>query len=159
MTINYTDEMKLPLPDGLPYNWIAIFNGICEQLDAGAELTFTFGENVAAGDCVALKTDGKIYRALNTDATLTPAIGFAPNAVTSGNEGKVRWFGWIDIDTSWSADRYISWSPGQCAWVGSTEGRLAKQSYSWGNVVAWAKAHTTASWNTRFVINPKDICP
>ena len=46
MAINYTEEMKLPMPDGLPYNWTAIFNGIVDQLDAGAELTFTFGENV-----------------------------------------------------------------------------------------------------------------
>ena len=44
MTINYTEEMKLPQPDGSPYNWLAILNGIVEALDAGAELTFVFGE-------------------------------------------------------------------------------------------------------------------
>lgn len=159
MTINYTNEMKLPMPDGLPYNWVAIINGIVEALDAGAELTFTFGENVAAGDAVALKTtDGKIYKAKSEDSTLTPAIGFSPNLVGANSEGRVRWFGWIDVDTSWSAGDQASWSPGECAYVGSVAGRLAKTQYSWANPVGYAKGFTNASYITRFAIHPHHRC-
>jgi hypothetical protein len=158
MTINYTEEMKMPMPDGLPYNWIAIFNGIVELLDKGAELTFTFGETVAAGDVVALKTDGKIYKAKATSSTLTPAIGFAPNAVTINTEGKVRYFGWIDVDTSYSYNRQVSFSPGDCVYCSSIAGRLSKASYSYANALGFAKAHTTAGWLTRIVIKPIGIC-
>lgn len=159
MTINYTEEMKLPMPDGLPYNWVAIINGIVESLDAGAELTFTFGENVSAGDAVSLKsTDGRIYKAQSNDSTLTPAIGFSPNSVSSGAEGKVRWFGWIDIDTSYSAAINPSWSPGECAYVDSIGGRLAKTQSSWANAVGWAKTNTSSDFTTRFAIRPEPRC-
>ena len=67
-------------------------------------MTFTFGEDVPAGDAVTIhKTNGKIYKADASDLDLLPAIGFAPNAVTVDNTGKVRWFGWIDVDTSFAA--------------------------------------------------------
>jgi len=160
MAVNYSEEMKLPMPDAGGQNWGAIINGIVDLLDRGGELTFTFGETVAAGCAVALKIDGKIYKAQGTDPELTPAIGFAPNAVTSGNEGKVRWFGWIDIDTSWSVGATKkSWSPGDCAYLSSIPGRLTNVSYSWANILGWAKGHTNASYATRFVIHPHGICP
>lgn len=159
MTINYTEEMKLPQPDGSPYNWLAIFNGIVEALDAGAELTFVFGENVDAGDCVALKSsDGKIYKAASNESELTPAIGFAPNSVSADAQGKVRYFGWIDVNTSWSADAQCSWSPGECVYVGSVAGRLAKTQYSFANPVGWAKSYTTSDYITRIIIQPDHGC-
>jgi hypothetical protein len=158
MTINYTEEMKMPMPDGLPYNWIAIFNGIVEMLDKGGELTFTFGETVAAGSVVALKKDGKIYNADARSTDLTPAIGFAPNTVTSGAEGKVRWFGWIDVDTSYSYGHDYSFSPGDCVYASSYPGRCSTRSYSWANALGFAKSHTTASWVTRVIIKPTGIC-
>ena len=55
MTINYTDEMKLPLQEDGSYNWGAVLNGVFELLDKGHELTFTFGETVTAGAVVAIK--------------------------------------------------------------------------------------------------------
>jgi hypothetical protein len=161
----YTQEAKFPMPDygsggqGADDNWGAVVNGILEALDAGAELTFVFGENVTAGDCVALKsTDGKVYRAASNDSTLTPAIGFAPNTVAADAQGKVRWFGWIDVDTSFSFGDSVSWSAGECMYVGSWPGRLAKTRYSWASPVGWAKSHTDAALNTRFAIHPKHRC-
>jgi len=153
--MDYTDEMKLPLPEDGSYNWGAVINGILELLDAGHEITLTFGEAVAAGSCVAIKTtDGKVYKAKATDSTLTPAIGLAPDAVTSGNEGKVRDFGWLDVDTSYSFGADLSWAAGEPAYVGSVAGRLAKTAQSWSNVVGWCKATTNSSYLTRFRIGP-----
>jgi hypothetical protein len=159
MAIDYTEEAKFGLLEGGSANWGSVFNAIAEALDAGAELTFTFGETVIAGDVIAISAaDGQAYKSVSNDSTLTPAIGFAPNAVTSGNTGKVRWFGWIDIDTSWSVGDSVSWSPGECAYVGSVAGRLAKSQYSWANAVAICKEFTDASFNTRFRIKPKNRC-
>lgn len=158
MAVTYTEEAKYPLQDDGGANWGAIVNGVLEALDAGAELTFTAGEDIAAGDCVALSRDGCIYRSASNSSTLTPAIGFAPYAITSGNAGKVRWFGWIDVDTSFSVGDSVSWAAGECAYVGSVAGRLAKTQYSWANAVGYAKSDTDASWVTRFTIDPKTRC-
>lgn len=156
MSTSYTEEAKFALLDTGSQNWGAVINGITEALDAGAELTFVFGENVSAGDAVALKTvDGLVYKAASNDSTLTPAIGFAPNTVVSGNQGKVRWFGWIDVDTSFASDDEVSWSPGDPVYVGSVAGRLAKSRYSWANPIGWAKSFTTDGFISRIAINPR----
>lgn len=156
MSTSYTEEAKFALLDTGSQNWGAVINGIMEALDAGAELTFIFGENVSAGDAVALKTvDGLVYKAASNDSTLTPAIGFAPNTVVSGNQGKVRWFGWIDVDTSFASGSSVSWSPGEAVYVGSVAGTLAKTRYSWANYVGWAKSFTTAGLISRVAIEPK----
>lgn len=156
MTTSYTDEAKFTLLNDGSKNWGAVINQMLEALDKGAELTFVYGENVTAGEVVALSmSDGKIYLSASNSSTLTPAIGFAPNTVTSGNQGKVRWFGWIEADTSWSVDASLSWSPGQPAYVGSVAGRLAKTRYSWANVVGFAKSFTDNNLNTKFMIHPK----
>jgi hypothetical protein len=159
MTTSYTPEMKLPLQEDGGYNWGAIINGVLELLDKGFELTFTFGESVSAGDVVAIKTEGadhgKIYKAASGDSTLTPAIGIAPSAVTSGNEGKVRHFGWIDIDTSYAAGVNPSWSPGEYAYVDDVAGRLTKSWTDKPDAVGFSKSWTDANYNTRFVIMPQ----
>ena len=156
MTTSYTEEAKFPQLDTGSQNWGSVMNGITEALDAGAELTFVFGENVSAGDAVAVKTvDGLVYKAANSDATLTPAIGFAPNTVVSGNQGKVRWFGWIDVDTSFASGSSVSWSPGDAVYVGSIAGRLSKTRQSWANYLGWAKSFTTAGLISRIAIEPK----
>ena len=153
MTISYTQEMLFPQLEDGGYNWGAVFNGIVELLDKGLELNFEAGENIGAGDCVAIKmADAKIYKALDTDSTLTPTIGIAPSAITSGNRGKVRYFGWCDIDTS---DTSVSWSPGEYAYVGSTAGKLSKTRQSWSNAVGFAKSWTDSDFTTRLVINPQ----
>lgn len=155
MTISYTDEMKMPLNEDGGYNWGAIFNGIVELLDKGHELTFTFAETVSGGEVVALKADGEIYKANALDSDLTPAIGFAPYAVTAGNEGKVRYFGWIDVDTSFSAGATKrSWSAGEPVYPDSVAGRICKTHQSWANPVGYAKGATDASYTTRIVIQP-----
>lgn len=152
---SYTPEAKFALLDNGGQDWGSVVNQMLEALDAGAELTFVFGENVSAGEVVSLSmSDGKIYKAASNSETLTPAIGFAPNTVTSGNQGKVRWFGWIDVDTSFSATASLSWSPGEWAYPGSVAGRLAKTRYSWANAVGWAKSFTDDDLITRFAINP-----
>jgi hypothetical protein len=154
--VSRTEEAKFALLDSGSQDWGTVINGVIEALDAGAELTFVFGEAVTAGDCVAVSTsDGLIYKAVSSSQTLTPAIGFAPNSVAISNQGKVRGFGWIDVDTSFSYSDSVSWSPGEAAYVGSVAGRLAKTRYSWSNPVAWAKSFTDASWTTRFAIAPK----
>lgn len=156
MTTSYTEEAKFPQLDTGSQNWGAVMNGITEALDAGAELTFVFGENVSAGDAVAVKTvDGLVYKAASNDSTLTPAIGFAPNTVVSGNQGKVRWFGWIDVDSSFSFGDSVSWSPGEAVYVGSVAGRLAKTRHSWANYLGWVKSFTTAGMISRIAIKPK----
>lgn len=162
----YTPEAQFAMPDygsggqGTSTNWGAVVNGILEALDAGAELTFVFGETVTAGEVVALKAvDGFVYKAASNDSTLTPAIGFAPNAVTSGQQGKVRWFGWIDVDTSFSYTASVSWSPGECVYTGSVPGRLAKNRYSWASPVGWAKTFTeSTSFISRVAIQPRHRC-
>jgi hypothetical protein len=155
MTTSYTEENKFALLDTGSQNWGAVVNGVLEALDKGAELTFIYGENVTAGEVVALSSaDNKIYKAASNDSTLTPAIGFAPNTVVAENQGKVRWFGWIDVDTSFSFTDSVSWSPGEWAYPGSVAGRLAKTRYSWANPVAWAKSFTDSDWTTRFAVNP-----
>ncbi len=159
MSTSYTEEAKFPQLDTGSQNWGAAINGIIEALDAGAELTFVFGENVSAGNAVALKTvDGLVYKAASNDPTLTPAIGFAPNTVVSGNQGKVRWFGWIDVDTSFASGDSVSFSPGECVYVGSVAGRLAKTRYSWANPMGWAKSFTTEGLISRIAINPHRRC-
>lgn len=155
MTISYTEEMKFPQSESGGYNWGAILNGVLEALDSGQELTFTFGEDVDAGECVAINsTDGRIYKADAKSATLTPAIGFAPNDVTSGNDGKVRYFGYVDVDTAFSAGASISWSAGEAVYPDSVAGRICKTQYSWANPVGYAKGATDSSWNTRVVVQP-----
>lgn len=159
MSTSYTEEAKFPLLDTGSQNWGSAMNGIMEALDAGAELTFVFGENVSAGDAVALKTiDGLVYKAASNDPALTPAIGFAPNTVVSGNQGKVRWFGWIDVDSSFGAGDSVSWSPGECVYLGSVAGHLAKTRYSWANPIGWAKSFTTAGLISRIAIKPRHRC-
>lgn len=159
MTTSYTEEAKFPQLDTGSQNWGSVINGIMEALDAGAELTFVFGENVSAGDVVAVKpTDGKIWKAASNDPLLTPAIGFAPNTVVSGNEGKVRYFGWIDVDTSFASGDSVSFTPGDCVYVGSVAGRLAKTQYSWANAVGWAKSSTDSDFISRIVIHPDHGC-
>jgi hypothetical protein len=156
MTTSYTDEAKFTLLDDGSKNWGAVINEMLEALDKGAELTFVYGETVVAGDVVAISlADGKLYKAESNTETLTPALGFAPNAVTVGNKGKVRWFGWIDVDTSFSYTDSVSWSPGQAAYVGSVAGRLAKTRYSWANAVGYAKSFTDDDFTTRFMIHPE----
>ena len=157
MSTSYTDEAKFALLDDGSKNWGSVINEMLEALDKGAELTFVYGENVTATEVVCLDmTDGKIYKADSNTENRTPAIGFAPNTVVSGNKGKVRWFGWIDVDTSFSYTDSVSWSPGETAYVGSWPGRLAKTRYSWANPVATAKSHTDIDFNTRFMIHPKE---
>ena len=156
MTTSYTDEAKFTLLDDGSKNWGAVINEMLEALDKGAELTFVYGETVVAGDVVAISlSDGKLYKAESNTETLTPALGFAPNAVTVGNKGKVRWFGWIDVDTSFSYSDSVSWSPGEAAYVGSWPGRLAKTRYSWANCVGFAKSFTDDDFTTRFMIHPE----
>jgi hypothetical protein len=156
MTVSYTEEGKFPLQEDGGSNWGAIINGVFELLDAGHELTLTAGEAIAAGDAVAVKTsDGLIYKAESNDQTLTPAIGFAPNGITSGNEGKVRSFGWLDVSTS---DTSISWSPGEYVYVDSTAGDIDKTRYSWANCLGFAKDFTDASFVTRIGIRPHARC-
>jgi hypothetical protein len=154
MTISYTDEMKFPQSESGGYNWGAILNGVMEALDRGQELTFTFGEDVDAGECVAISSaDGRVYKADATSATLTPAIGFAPNDVTSGNDGKVRYFGYVDVDTAFSGAS-ISWSPGEPVYPDSVAGRICKTQYSWANPIGYAKGATDSSWTTRIIVQP-----
>ena len=155
MAISYTQQAKFPLHEDGGYNWGAIINGVFEALDRGFELTFEAGQDISAGDCVALKSDGAIYKALCTDQTLTPAIGFAPYDIDEGDEGKVRGFGWIDVDTSWSAGADESWSPGEAVYVGDEPGRLSKVHQSWANYLGYAKSHTTADYTTRIFIEPR----
>jgi hypothetical protein len=156
MATSYTEEGKFALLDDGSQNWGSVINGVMEALDAGAELTFTFGEAVSAGDTVSLNVvDGLVYKAASNSETLTPAIGFAPNSVLSGYEGKVRYFGWIDVDTSFSYGDDVSWSPGEPMYPGSIAGRLAKSRYSWANPLGYAKSFTDADRVTRFVIHPE----
>ena len=153
--VSYTDEAKFALLDSGSQDWGAVINGVLEALDAGAELTFVFGEAVTAGDCVALSTaDGLVYKAESNSSTLTPAIGFAPNTVAISTQGKVRGFGWLDVDTSFSYGDSVSWSPGEAVYVGSVAGRLAKTRYSWATPVGWAKSFTDSAWTTRIAIKP-----
>lgn len=157
MTTSYTEEAKFALLDDGSKNWGAVINGILEALDKGAELTFIYGENVSATEAICLDmVDGKIYKADSNTENRTPALGFAPNTVVSGNQGKVRWFGWIDVDTSFSYTDSVSWSPGETAYVGSWPGRLAKTRYSWANPIATAKSHTDSNFETRFMIHPHE---
>ncbi len=156
MSTSYTSEAKFAQLDTGSQNWGSVINGITEALDAGAELTFVFGENVSAGDAVAVKTvDGLVYKAASNDSTLTPAIGFAPNTVVSGNQGKVRWFGWIDVDTSFASGSSVSWSPGDPVYVGSVAGTLAKTRSSWANYLGWAKSFTTTGLMSKIAIEPR----
>jgi len=154
MSVSYTPEMKLAQLEDGSGSWGAVANGIYELLDKGHEITLVAGENIGAGDCVALKADGLIYKALCTDQALTPAIGFAPNAITSGNAGKVRGFGWIDVTTSWDTGQR-SWSPGQGAYVDNVAGQIAKSWQSWSNYLGFAKSHTDADYTTRIIICPE----
>lgn len=152
--ISYTSEAKFPLSEDGGYNWGAIINGVFEALDRGMELTFSAGENIAAGDVVALKSNGSVYKAKATDQALTPAIGIAPSAITSGQEGKVRGFGYIDVDTSYSCGASVSWSPGDPAYVGTVAGRLSKTRTSWSGPIGWCKQVTDGSFDTRFFLAP-----
>jgi len=156
MTVSYTPEMLFALLEDASGNWGAVLNGVLDLLDHGLELNFEAGENIDAGDCVALKTtDGKIYKALSTSSALTPAIGMAPDDITSEERGKVRYFGWIDVDTSYDATDDLSWSPGEYAYVDDTAGRLCKAAYSFGNAIGYAKSWTSDERITRFVICPQ----
>lgn len=156
MTVSYTAEMLFALLEDASGNWGAVLNGILDLLDHGFELNFEAGENINAGDCVALSTtDGLIYQALSTDSSLTPAIGLAPDDITSGERGQVRYFGWMDVDTSYTAGDDPSWSPGEYAYVDDTAGQLTKTAYSFGNAVGYAKSWTTDERITRFVICPQ----
>ena len=159
MGVDYSTENKLAMPDTGTPNWGSIFNSVVSSLDAGAFVSLTFGETIAAEEAVCLNSlDGKVYKSASHDPTLTPTIGFAPNAVTSGNVGLVQWFGWIDVDTSFSYGASVSWSPGDCVYSDSVAGRIAKVAHSWANRVGTAKGHTNASWVTRVLVNPANQC-
>lgn len=164
MTISYTDEAKFPLMDSGGGNWGGIFNGILEALDAGLELTFLAGENIPAKNAVSLsRVDGKIYRAKNDDLTLMPPLGFAPYAITSGSQGKVRWFGWIDVDTSFSSGVSVSFADGDCIYAASHPGWITKTRPKNASLIGLAKSNTSVasvagmdiSWNTRVLIHPQ----
>jgi len=152
--VSYTDEAKFPLSADGGRNWGAIINGILAILDRGLEVTLTAGEAISEGDVVALKaSDGKMYKALATSETLTPAIGFAPADVASGSEGKVLGFGYIDVRTSYDGSS-IEFDIGDAVYVGSTAGQLAATRDSWSSPVGYAKAATNNSWDTRIMVRP-----
>jgi len=102
MTISYTDEQKFALLDTGGGNWGAVINGALTAMDAGREITIEAGENIAQYDAVYIKpVDGKIYKAKADSFSTMSAIGIASNAITSGNQGKVRTLGWIN-NAGWS---------------------------------------------------------
>ena len=65
MSTSYTEEAKFPLLDTGSQNWGAAMNGVMEALDAGAELTFTFGENVTAGSILVRQRGTKFHPGTN----------------------------------------------------------------------------------------------
>jgi len=156
MTVSYTTEAKFPLNEDGGGNWGAIINGVLTILDRGLEVAFTAGEAISASDVVALKAaDGKMYKALATDSTLTPAIGVAPSDVASGSVGKVLGFGYIDVHTSY-VGASVDFTAGDQVYVGSVAGQVAATRNSWGGPVGYAKADTNNSWDTRIMVRPGD---
>ena len=155
MAVSYTEEAKFAMQGTSGGNWGAIMNGVLEALDAGLSLTFEAGEDIAAGNAVSMKiTDNKIYKAKSDDLTLMPPLGFAPNAITSGSQGKVRWFGWIDVDTSFSVGASLSFNVGDCVFVDSVAGRIAKKRPKNASLIGIIKQDTDSSFDTRILIHP-----
>ncbi len=150
MTVSYTDEAKFPLgPDG-GSNWGSICNGIFTALDAGFELTLQAGENIEAENVVCLKIDGKIYKASSASQVLSVPIGLAPSAISSGQYGKVRGFGWMDITTPG-----LSFNAGDAVYLGSTAGTIAKTRQGYGVLLGYCKQSTNNSYDTRIIIQPR----
>ena len=157
MAVDYTAEAKFPLNEDGGGNWGAIINGVLTILDRGLEVSFTAGEAISAGDVVALKAaDGKMYKALSTDSTLTPAIGIAPSDVSIAAVGKVLGLGYIDVHTSYSGGSSVEFTAGDQVYVGSIAGQVAATRNSWGGPVGYAKADTDNSWDTRIMVRPGD---
>ena len=155
MAVDYTAQAKFPLNEDGGGNWGAIINGILDILDRGLEVTLTAGEAISAGDVVALKaSDGKMWKAISTDSTLTPAIGVAPSDVASGAEGKVLGFGYIDVHTSYSGGSSVEFTAGDGVYVGSVAGQVAATRDSWSSPLGYAKADTDNSWDTSIMVRP-----
>lgn len=155
MAVTYTDENKYPLLDSGSSNWGAVANAVYIMISKGFELTLEAGENLSQHDCVCMKTDGKMYKADADDLTLLPPLGFVPYAITSGQEGKVRGFGWIDFNASWAVAASLSFSPGDLVFASSTAGQISKTRHSSNQLnIGMAKGETNASFITRILINP-----
>ena len=160
MATSYTEEAKFALLEGGSSNWGAVIAGVLEQLDKGLELTFTFGDTVAGGEAMYLNpVDRKVYKSLASDLSKLPPIGFAPNAVTAGQEGKIRWFGWIDVDTSYSYGADISFACGDCVYVDSVAGRVTNVRPQNASLIGFVKMAQNASYNSRILISPSLCLP
>lgn len=160
MSIDYTEEARLALLEGGSSNWGAVMAGVLEQLDKGLELTFVFGDTVVGEEVMYLSPlDGKVYKSVSDDLTKLPPIGFAPNAVTAGQTGKIRWFGWIDVDTSYSYGADMSFDYGECVYVDSVAGRVTKIRPQNASLVGFVKIAQDASYNSRILIAPSLCLP
>lgn len=160
MAIDYTEEARFALLEGGSSNWGAVMAGVLEQLDKGLELTFTFGDTVIGGEVMYLSpADGKVYKSISDDLTKLPPIGFAPNAVTAGQTGKIRWFGWIDVDTSYSYGADISFDYAECVYVDSVAGRVTNIRPKNASLIGFVKIAQNASYNSRILIDPSLCFP
>jgi len=67
----------------------------------GIVWTKTAGENLAFGDMVYLKSDGKLYMAIASAGTTSPAVYMAVETITTNNTGKVLSYGEVK-NTGWA---------------------------------------------------------
>jgi hypothetical protein len=109
--MDYSEEAQYPLLDTGATNWGPVLNAIFEAIDAGREFNLVAGENIAQYNAICMKADGKMWKAKADSLDTMFFIGIAPEAVTLGLSGKLRWNGWIEnVGWAWTvgAPLYLS---------------------------------------------------
>jgi len=154
MTVAYTSEGKLAKADTDVRLWGSAFNGNFDSLDAGFFITLEAGENIDQySACCIAAADGKMYKADANVATRRPCIGMAPAAITSGSNGRLQLFGWMDYDDSAFSSAGLAATRNDLLYLCEVAGELTVTPPANPQVVGIAKTSTAINV-TRILINP-----
>jgi hypothetical protein len=86
-----------------------------DQTGSGLITTDTVGENVAVGELLYMKSDGKWWKANATNTTAMPCAGLAMEAKNANQDGKILLLGFFRKD-AWN------WTVGGLIYVSTTSG-------------------------------------
>lgn len=112
---------------------------------SGITIILTAGENLAFGDNVYIKSDGKVWKSNATTAALIPTVGMAAAAITANNTGNILLDG-TATNSSWT------WTIGGLLYASTTSGAMTQtQPSNTDNVIQVVGRALTA---TTVLFNP-----
>jgi hypothetical protein len=143
LSLYNTDEVFGPGPEyfDIPANDLAARGIITRELTAG--------ENLAFGNVVYRKSDGKFWQSDADASTTMPVVAMALETIAADGAGKMFFWGWVR-NSAWT------WTPGGWLYASTTPGALTQTPPSGSGdqvqAIGWAYSATIIFFNPVLIL-------